>query len=130
MKKLITSLATGTTFLTIATQAHAADFCPKGVFNAICSKSVSGDNFAATLGSVINVAFFAATIMALLFLIWGGIKWLMSQGDKAAVEGARQHIINALIGLVIVFLSYIIINLLLTVLGVSGGLSNIPVPHL
>ncbi len=39
----------------------------------------------------------------LIFLIIGGATWLTSGGDKTKVEAARNRIINALIGMTILF---------------------------
>lgn len=84
--------------------------CPAGPFNAICviTKNAFGD----TVGRIINFAFFIAILIALVYLIYGGVKWMISGGDKSAVEEARNHVISALLGLVIVFLSYFILNFL------------------
>lgn len=80
-------------------------------FSRLCS--LGGPNLGATIGSIVNFIFVVATIGALFYLIWGGIKWLMSEGDKTAVDAARQHIVSAIIGLIIVFLSYFILNFIL-----------------
>ena len=60
----------------------------------------------------ITVLFVTATVLALIFLIWGGIQWITSSGDKAKIEGARKRIIFSIIGLVLVFLSFMIINII------------------
>lgn len=59
---------------------------------------------------VINAAFGLAALIAILFIIYGGIKWVISGGDKAAVEGARNTIIAALVGLIIVIISFALLN--------------------
>lgn len=57
-----------------------------------------GKLFSGAVALLLLVAF----ILAFFFLILGGISWLTSGGDKAAVEAARNKIISAIIGLVIV----------------------------
>lgn len=52
-------------------------------------------------------------IVAILILIYGGFVWMTSRGDAKRVELAKKIIINALIGLVIVILSYVIVNVML-----------------
>lgn len=59
---------------------------------------------------VLNFAMAAGGTVALLIIVFGGYKLLTSGGDPKQVEGARQTITYAIIGLVIVFLSYAIIN--------------------
>lgn len=51
-----------------------------------------------------------ATIIALLYLIWGGTIWIMSGGDKAKIESARQQITYALIGVAVSFAAFMIVN--------------------
>ena len=53
-----------------------------------------------------------AIVLALIFLIWGGIRWILSGGDKAKVESARSTIIAAIVGLIIIFLSWFIISII------------------
>lgn len=86
--------------------------------------SISG-----TLASVIQFLFIIAVILALGFLIYGGIKWITSSGDKAGVETARNTIIASIIGLIVVFLAYMIINLVLTFL-TGKGIGGITIPSL
>lgn len=51
-----------------------------------------------------------ASLLSLAFLIMGGIQWTMSGGDKAAVDSARKKITYAIIGLVVSFSAFLIIN--------------------
>lgn len=51
-----------------------------------------------------------AILLAFFFVIFGGFKWLMSSGDKKQVEEAQKTLQYAIIGLVVVLLSFFIIN--------------------
>lgn len=62
------------------------------------------------LPALITYLLIGTTLLALAFLIFGGIRWIISGGDKTAVESARKMITYAIIGLVIAFLSFFIIN--------------------
>ena len=44
------------------------------------------------------------------FVIWGGIKYLKSQGDPGQINEARQVIYNALFGLLLAMISVAIVN--------------------
>ena len=44
-------------------------------------------------------------------LVWGGIQWIMSGGDKAKTEEARNRITAALVGLAIVASAWAIMKL-------------------
>lgn len=132
MKKVfVLPLATAAYALT-ATNAFAAinaqSACPGNGLGFLC---FSASDLGPVLGSFITFLFVIVGLIALFFLVWGGIKWLISQGEKQAVEEARSHIINALIGLVVIFLSYLLVNLLLGFL--TGGvvtLNHIVLPTL
>ena len=63
------------------------------------------------------MVFAAAT--ALIFLVWGGIDIIMSEGDKQKIQNARQKVIFAIIGLVVVMASFFIVNVIGTVFGVK-----------
>ena len=60
---------------------------------------------AITWGFIIGVIVFFFT------LIMGGIQWISSGGDKQAVEAARGKVTNALVGLVILFAVFAILQL-------------------
>lgn len=118
MKKIISFVGATASYLTLIPQTFAQgenintdlNPCPEGSqFEALCNIT----NFGNVLGFVITIAFIIAVLIALGFLIWGGIRWITSGGDKAGVESARNAIIAAIIGLIIVFLSFFILNLIL-----------------
>ena len=44
----------------------------------------------------------------LLYLVWGGLEWLIAGGDKGKIEGAQHKITGALIGLAVLVGSYAI----------------------
>ncbi len=71
------------------------------------------------IGLVITWLLIASIIIALLFLIYGGANYIMSEGDKTKVESARRTIIYAIIGLLVVFFSFFIINFVGSALGVN-----------
>lgn len=59
---------------------------------------------------VIGILAAIAILAALGFIIWGGIMWVTSQGDKQKLEKARHTIIGAIIGLIIVIFAFVIIS--------------------
>lgn len=123
-----TVLAALTSFVPSAFAA-TVNACPvSGQFRNLCN--INASNFGPVLGSAITFVFVLATIIALAYLIWGGIKWIISQGDKQGVEGARNHIIAAIIGLVIIFLSYLIINIVLAFFAPGASLMNLQLPSI
>jgi hypothetical protein len=60
-----------------------------------------------------------SVFLATFFLIWGGIQWIMSGGNKDKIHAAQQKIIYATIGLVVIFSSFLIINIVSGIFGVD-----------
>ena len=48
-------------------------------------------------------------LAVMLFMIWGGLQWLMAGGDKAKLEEAHHKITNSLIGLGVLVGSFAVI---------------------
>jgi hypothetical protein len=59
-------------------------------------------------------------------LISGGIRWIASGGDKQSLEGARGTVTNAIIGLVVVFATYAIMQLITGFFGIDLFKLTIP----
>ncbi|MEK7499982.1 MAG: hypothetical protein AAB649_05250 [Patescibacteria group bacterium] len=62
-----------------------------------------------------------AGIVALGLLIYGGVQMLLYSVDEEHVKRGKSTITQALIGLAVILLAYIIVNTLLVALGVSDG---------
>lgn len=71
------------------------------------------------LGGLIALIFMIAVIASFIFLVWGGVQWIISGGDKAGVEAAQHRIQAALLGLFIVFVSWAIFSIVGSFLGFS-----------
>lgn len=96
---------------------------PTNVDTGIDISGAAPESLNFSFGDLVSWAVIAVLVIAgLIFffmLIIGGLKWIMSGGDKAATESARGQITAALIGLVIVFSAWAIAQLIGTVFGVS-----------
>lgn len=105
--------------LAFAAEEARLDLCPPNTdFTLLCG--IKAGDFGGIIGTAIIIIFILAIIIALIWLVIGGIKWITSSGDSSKVEAARNQIIAAVIGLVIVFLSYFILNFVLTIFGIDG----------
>lgn len=62
---------------------------------------------------IFNKAFFWAGIVAVIFMVYGGIQYVTSSGDTTKVTKAKNTIMNAAIGLVITILAAAIVNLVI-----------------
>lgn len=95
-------------------------------FSRLCA--INASSLPRIIQTVITVLLIAAVLIALFFLIWGGIRWITSGGDKGKVEEARKHIVAAIIGLIIAFLAYFILQVVLGFFGI--GLGELALPRL
>ncbi|MFA6467134.1 MAG: pilin [Patescibacteria group bacterium] len=55
--------------------------------------------------------------IALFMMVWGGITWMTSNGSAERLKKGKDTILWTILGIVIIFLSYVIINFLFTVIG-------------
>src|SRR5258707_322328 len=78
------------------------------------SGSNAGTLFTKALTTVIGVMTAVAFIWFTFQLIMGAIQWITSGGDKAALEGARGRITQALVGIIILFSAFAIVKLVET----------------
>ncbi len=67
----------------------------------------------------INLLLITVSVLSLFFLIWGGIKWILSGGEKQGIEAARATITYAIIGLVISLSAFLIINVVGNLFGID-----------
>lgn len=83
---------------------------PKNPFSG--SSGIAGSGSLSSLAtSIISILLGLAGIIAVIFLIIGGYYWMTARGNETQVVSARKTVINALIGLVIVVLSYMIVQI-------------------
>ena len=93
--------------LTLQEGAEAArcDGCPENLFgNAGVFKQVT------------NTVLYIVGIIAVIMLIIGGIKYVVSGGDSKKVTDAKNTILYAIIGLIIAFLAFAIVNFVISAL--------------
>jgi len=70
---------------------------------------------------VINIFSVLVSIIAVIMIIVGGIKYITSGGDSANVTGAKNTILYAIIGLVVVALAQILVRYVLARVTSSTG---------
>lgn len=129
VSKLTTSIFTGIGIFLQAQAAHAApgDLCPPGDFANLCKLDVAkGGN--SIVGTIVQFLLIIAVVLALMYLVYGGIRYITSGGDKAKVDAARSHITAAVVGLILAFAAYLIVNVVAYVFGVN--ITKLAIPKL
>jgi hypothetical protein len=67
--------------------------------------------------NAVNVALFFSGFVALFLIIYAGILFITSGGDKAKIEQARKTITYTIIGLIIIIFAWAIIGIINTITG-------------
>jgi len=99
-----------------------------GQFSSLCS--LANDSFGFVVSTAINIILIITVIIAVFYFIFGGIKWVLSRGDKEKVEDARNHIIASVVGLMMAFLAFFIINLVFGFFFPGKRLQDLTLPTL
>jgi len=109
--------------------AYAQSPCPEG-FEILCFLDpAEPDAYSNFFGGIMLILVTISVITSLIYLIWGGIRWIKASGDKGELEKARSTIIAAIIGLLISFLAFTIINIILFIITGEAQI-NIHIPKL
>jgi hypothetical protein len=75
-----------------------------GSGSTVCQTTGSDDPIAGPNGIIVKVTQILAVvagITSIVFLVWGGFKYIKSNGDSSAVASAKSTIMAALIGLIL-----------------------------
>ena len=130
LRKIATGLVTTATVLywqSAPVFAVDANLCPDDPkFGNLCKTGFKPERIVAF---IVNAALFIAFVSALVFLIYGGIRWIVSGGDKEGTAKAKGTVTSALIGLAIVLAAWIILNIITTIFGL-GSITSLSVPVL
>lgn len=91
--------------------------------------------FGSTLGKLVNLFVIFIGLTMLIYLLWGTLDWVSSSGDKEKLQKARQKIVQAIIGMLVVFGVLMLFGLLAgDILGIiiknSDGTWGIRLPSL
>tara|TARA_Y100000310_G_C20524828_1_gene735485 strand:+ start:298 stop:702 length:405 start_codon:yes stop_codon:yes gene_type:complete len=78
------------------------------------------------LPNLITTVLAIAGVVFLIFLIIGGIQWMTAGGDQEAITKAKSRLTNAVIGIVIVFSAWAILNLVNYFFGINNTSSSPP----
>jgi hypothetical protein len=112
-----------TLFTTLAQAGEKIDLKPKAgsQFAPLGNLTIAG-----IISGLIRFSLVVAALAFFFILVIGGIRWIISGGDKAQTEAARSQITAALVGLVVVFAAWAIVQLINTFFGVNIFQLSIP----
>jgi type IV secretory pathway VirB2 component (pilin) len=73
-----------------------------------------------TIGSLINVVLTILGIVLLLIIIYAGFLWMTAGGDSEQTKKAKDWMLNAVIGLIIILAAYAISSFVISALQGAG----------
>jgi hypothetical protein len=82
--------------------------------NGACDEGAETSDFNDLLAKIVNIISAIVGVIAVIMIIVGGFKYITSGGDSNNVSGAKNTIIYAIIGLIIVALAQVIVHFVLT----------------
>lgn len=89
-----------------------------------CPAAASGNaDFTPLIRRIINVFSVIIGVVAVIMIILAGLKYITSGGESSNVSGAKNTIIYAIVGLVVVALAQFIVRFVLS--NASQGLSGV-----
>ncbi len=118
-------IMSGKKILTRAIIGLAITMLAKVIFNAMIaamgSEQLTMEDSVNLLRNLFTWFTSVAGIVAVIFMIIGGVTYMTSAGDPAKLQKAKRTLIYAGIGLVIVALSAVIINFVMGIVQQNGG---------
>ena len=114
--RTITILAAAVLFMPAVSYA-VADPCASTSGTHLCDNTFLGIptySFIHVVRLIVNTLGFIAGVLAVVFIIIGGINLATSEGDPNKVAGARRTISFSIVGLVIAILAPAIVNFIIS----------------
>lgn len=122
---VIAAIACSLFAMPVYAQSDACDFYPEGDPNRsmICDKKTDEDA-TNTIKNILNAVYLYSGIIATIVIIIGGFFYIKSQGDPAKITTAKNTILYAVIGLVIILSAFAITNFIINAIGGTNGQSS------
>jgi len=136
MKKFIplsvlATLSLAVFFSFVASTSASALTIVDGI-NAARGANVPGALFgdAGIITSITNVLLFLAGALAVIMIIFGGLRYVTSGGNSSSVTAAKNTILYAIVGLIIAFLAFAAVNFVLNSVASGASGTQFPVSNL
>ncbi len=114
VKNLVTKVAAaGSVVASVFYYASATVHAQAGQYLSGISTAGSG-NLISFLRSALNLVISLSALIAVGILVYSGIQYILAAGDEGKVEKATKGITYAVVGLVVCFISVLIVNFVLT----------------
>ena len=64
--------------------------------------------------NIVNILLYVVGAVAVLMLVIGGLRYVLSGGDASQTKAAKDTILYSIIGIIVAFAAYAIVNFVLT----------------
>jgi amino acid transporter len=81
-------------------------------------------NLTSMIVGVINVVLGFLGVIAVVIILFAGFKWMTAAGSEEKVKDAETMIIQAIMGLVVIFLAWVIANFVISGLMTATGIES------
>jgi hypothetical protein len=81
-------------------------------------------NLLQVVSNVVNYAYIVAPVITVAFIMLGGLRYIMAGGNKEKADKARATVTNAVIGLVVILVSFLIVDQVFRVMGANRDILN------
>lgn len=110
------------TIVLVSPLLAAAQFPEAGVGNAGQGTGLPTESTASgIIIRIINILLAIAGLVAVVFLIIGGFRYITAGGNEETAEAAKTTITNAIIGIVVIILSFVIVRIISNALIKTGS---------
>lgn len=98
-----------------------------GAGGQLAGETIVGNMISAVIGAILILGF----IIAMLYFMIGGIRWLTASGDKTKLQSAQDQITQAITGLIVLAAFWAIMTVIgqftgVAVFGPGGGTFQLP----
>lgn len=105
-----------------ALPALAQDSFTIGLDSQVSSRVAINDDLGSFITRVFSAIIIVAGIAAFLYMVYGGVQWVMSGGEKDKITDARNKITHAIVGLAVVAAAWAVFKLVDYFFGI--GIAN------
>src|SRR5687767_3133275 len=117
LKKIIRNIGFAALGLALPYLSYAAliDTCPDPRLRCAVPTNPAG-----LITTIIQIVLGFAGVLAVLFIIIGGFQYITSGGNEELAERGKKNLQNAIIGVVIIILSFVIVRVIANTLAFPG----------
>jgi cytochrome bd-type quinol oxidase subunit 2 len=95
-------------------QGCAGSQAQVGGSSGACTGTQAADSLSTLVKNILNVFSWVVGIVAVIMIIIAGFRYIVSGGESGGVTGAKNAILFAIVGIVIVAIAQIIVQFVLT----------------